>query len=77
MTRDEWRVVFGDNLVDILHDCKMSQRQLASISGLSTGSVSDYVNKWTVPNVTAIVNMSYALDVDVDDLVDFGDRIEM
>ena len=77
MTKNEWRMVFGDNLSDILNDSKVSQVQLAKDSGLSTGGISDYINKWTVPNIPAIINMAYSLDMDVDELVDFGDRIEM
>ena len=76
MTRNEWRITFGDNLSDILKDAKVTQKEFAKDSGLSVGSVSDYINKWTVPNVPAILNMAYALDMEVDDLVDFGDRID-
>ena len=77
MTRDEWRIIFGDNLHDILTSYGMSQNQLAKESGLSIGTISDYVNKWTVPNIPAIINMAYSLDVNVEELTDFGDRIEM
>lgn len=76
MTKNEWRAIFGDNLSDLLEDFDMSQKQLAKECNLSTGSISGYINKWSVPSITAIINMSYTLDVSVDDLVDFGDRID-
>ena len=75
MTRGQWRSVFGDNLASILKEQGMSQNELAKASGLTSGMISDYINKFATPNVFAIVNIAYVLDVDIDDLVDVGDRI--
>ena len=76
MTRDEWKNVFGDNLDAILQDKRMSQNELAKLSGLSPGMISDYVNKFTAPSLFAVINIAYVLDVDIDELVDVSDRIE-
>jgi transcriptional regulator with XRE-family HTH domain len=76
MTQGEWKRIFGDNLVDILEEQGMSQAQLARDTGLSTSRISDYINGNATPTVFAIINMAYALDMSVDEFVDFGERIE-
>lgn len=76
MTLKEWTTVFGENLADLLADKGMTQYDLARDSGLSAGSISAYVNKQSPPGIKAIVNIAYALDVTIDELVDFGDRID-
>ena len=76
MTRGEWKDIFGDNLAAILKDKGMTQNQLAKTSGVSIGMISDYINKFTAPSIFAAINIAYALDVDVDELVNVGDRID-
>lgn len=75
MTQTEWRRIFSNNLVDILREKGMSQAQLARDSGLSVSRISDYINTNATPTIFAIINMAYALDLDVNELVDFDDRI--
>ena len=75
MSEAEWLDIFGDNLADMLYDAKMSQRELADAAGLSEASVSSYINKQRLPGIKAIVNISYALDRDVSELIDFGDIV--
>lgn len=77
MTQTQWREIFGNNLIDILEEKGMTQSQLAKDSGVSMGTISDYINKRTMPGVVAIINIAYALDMEVSDLVDFGDRIRL
>lgn len=76
MTQEKWKRIFADNLVDILSERGMSQRQLAIDSGVSTAMISDYVNGIRMPGLAAAINMAYALDMDVGELVDFDERIE-
>ena len=75
MTQTEWRRIFSNNLVDILREKGMSQAQLARDSGLSVSRISDYINMNATPTIFAIINMAYALDIDINELVDFDDRI--
>ena len=75
MTQTEWRRIFSNNLVDILREKGMSQAQLARDSGLSVSRISDYINMNATPTIFAIINMAYALDLDVNELIDFDDRI--
>lgn len=75
MTRGEWKDIFGNNLNDLLQEKGFSQRQLAKDSGISMGAISDYVNKFTAPSIFAVINMAYTLDIDIDELIDFGEPI--
>lgn len=75
MTQLEWRKVFANNLLCILREKGMSQAQLARDSGLSVSRISEYVNMISTPTIFAIINIAYALDMDVDELVDFDSRI--
>lgn len=75
MTQMEWRNIFADNLASILEDTGMSQAQLAREAGLSVSRINDYINKNATPSIFAVINIAYALDMDVSELVDFDDRI--
>lgn len=75
MTLREWKNIFSNNLLCILNEKGMSQSQLAKDSGVSTAMISDYINMRSIPGTIAIVNMAYALDVDVSELIDFDERI--
>ena len=75
MTQTEWKEIFGDNLVTILREKKMSQAQLAKKAGLSTSRVSDYINGNSTPSIFAIINMAYALEMDIGEFVDFEEYI--
>ena len=76
MTQETWKRIFASNLNDILEDRGMSQRQLAIDSGISPAMISDYANAIRMPGLAAAINMAYALDMDVGELVDFDERIE-
>lgn len=76
MTETEWLEIFGDNLKDLIDKQGYTQRDLADEVGLDEGTISRYVNKQRIPGVRALVNIAYVLDCSLDDLMDFGDRIE-
>lgn len=76
MTLKEWTDAFGNNLSELLEERGMTQHDLVVDSGISAGSINAYIRKQSLPGIKAIVNIAYALDVSVDELVDFGDRIE-
>lgn len=75
MTESEWLDIFGDNLVDMLTEAGMSQRDLADETGLSEATISYYINKRKMPGIKAIVNIAYALNCSIDDLIDFDCQI--
>jgi transcriptional regulator with XRE-family HTH domain len=75
MRQEEWKKVFASNLIDILKEKGMTQRELAMDSGLSTATISEYINGIRMPGLAAAINMAYALDMDVGELVDFDEPI--
>lgn len=77
MTQDEWREIFGRNLSDILGETGMSQNELSKTTGLSKSRISDYINGRSTPSVFAIINMAYALELDISEFIDFEETIEM
>ena len=76
MTEVEWLEVFGDNLYEMILESGYTQNELADKAGLSQAAISGYINNRKMPGIKAIVNLSYALDCRIDDLIDFGDMIE-
>lgn len=76
MSELEWLDIFSENLVSILQDTDITQRGLSEMSGLSEASISNYIHKKRMPNIKAVVNLAYALNCSMDDLIDFGDTIE-
>ena len=76
MTIKEWTNIFGDNLSDLMEERNITQRELSRISGISIGSINSYMQKQSPPGIKAIINISYALDVDLNELLDFGDTID-
>ncbi len=76
MTQEKWKKIFASNLVDILNEKGMSQRQLARDSGVSVGMISEYINGVRMPGLATAINMAYALDMDVGELIDFDERID-
>ena len=75
MTQKEWSDIFASNLNDILEEKGMSQAQLARDAELSKSRVNDYINGNAVPTAAALINMAYALDMDLGDFMDFGERV--
>lgn len=76
MSELEWIDIFGDNLLDMLRENKMSQRELADATGLAESAISNYIHKRRAPNFKAIVNIAYAMNCSMDELIDFGDQID-
>ena len=83
MTREDWMQNFGENLLEILHHKGINQRELSDLTGISTSTISDYINAKKMVSGESIVKIMYALDsirfsknVDYFDLLDFGETIE-
>lgn len=77
MTEQEWRELFADNLKRMMDEYGCSQRELADEVGISESAVSRYLYAQQVPKATALLNIAYALDCTVDDLIDFNERVIM
>lgn len=75
LTEVEWLDIFAGNLISLMRDARMTQRELADASGVSEATISKYVNKQQMPNVKAVVNIAYALNVDLEELVPADEMI--
>lgn len=75
MSELEWLDIFAGNLAEILWEIGMTQKELAELTGLSEGTISKYLTRQQMPGVKALVNIGYALNIDLNELIDFGDRI--
>ena len=60
----------------VLKAARMTQQELADVTGLSKATISAYIHKRKAPGLRAIINIAYALDCSVDELVDFEEMIE-
>lgn len=76
MSEQEWLDEFSDNLRAIMREVGITQRKLSDISGISTADISRYINGQQQPSAKAVVKLSYALECNTDDLIDFGETIE-
>lgn len=70
-----WLEKFSYNLTRMMIDARISQKELAELSGISIGTISKLVRGLQVPTIRALLNISYALRCTVDELVDFGEPI--
>lgn len=75
MTELEWLEIFSANLRELLEERGFTQRDLAIASRLSDSTISDYIHGQKIPGLRAIINIAYALEISIDELIDFGDVI--
>lgn len=75
MTELEWLEIFSTNLRELLEERKLTQKDLANMSGLAECAISYYVHGQKIPGLRAIINIAYALEISIDELIDFGDAI--
>lgn len=75
MSEVEWMRIFGENLQEILEERGLSQKRLAYETGLSEGTISAYIHGTRMPSAKAVLNLSYALCIDLNDLIDFGSEV--
>lgn len=76
MSEQEWLDIFAGNLVSLMEEKGYSQQQLADATGLSRVAISYYMNAKRIPSIRAIINLAYEFDLTIDELIDFGGRIE-
>lgn len=75
MTETEWLNIFGDNLKSMLEERNITQHELARMIGVNTRTLNRYIMKQRIPTIKNIINIAYALDCSLDELIDFGDTI--
>lgn len=77
MYEDDWMREFSDNLRAMMREQGYTQRGLADAAGIGESTMSRYLSGTVIPKATALVNIAYALDCTLDDLMDFNERITM
>lgn len=75
MSEIQWLHMFGDNLKCLLYEANMTQRELAKELDITESAVSRYISGERMPSLTTVINISYILDCDVSEMVDFGSPI--
>lgn len=61
--------IFANNLRYSMTDIGMTQRELADASGLDESVISRYLRGRVMPSTRCLVNIAYALDCDIQDLI--------
>ena len=69
MREYEFLRIFSDNLRYSLNYANMSQRDLADVIGVDESTISRYLRGQRMPTAKIIVNMAYALDCNIDELI--------
>ena len=68
--------IFADNLRDLMSERGFSQRELERESGINHASISRYLKKERIPTVKALINLAFALECDLDELVPTYDYVD-
>lgn len=76
MTYREWLHCFSKNLGEMMYEARIDCKDLAEMSGLSKAAISRYIHEAQMPTLRSIINIAYALHVDYEDLIDFGEPID-
>lgn len=76
MSEVEFIDIFGDNLRDLMDECGYSQRELAKETGISNVTISRYIKKERMPTAKSLVNLAFALECNLDDLVPTYDYVD-
>lgn len=75
MTETEWLDKFSKKLNSLMIEQGYSQKSLAEETGLDRRTIARYINGDHTPTVRAIINLVYALDCSINELIDFDERI--
>lgn len=76
MTSEQWCRQFAGNLREAMGIAGMRTTDLAFHSRLSESNISKYLAGTQMPSARALVNMSEALGIRVDDLANFGEHVD-
>lgn len=77
MTESEWLNIFGNNLLEMMREYGYTQDTLARETGLSKSTISKYINKQQIPRASALINIANVFGCNIDDLVYYGDKIDI
>lgn len=72
----QWVESFKEELKYYMKERRLTQRELADCSRLAESTISKCLHGDKMPNARTINNIAYALNIDVGQLMDFGQLIE-
>jgi transcriptional regulator with XRE-family HTH domain len=75
MTEKEWRRKFSTNLLLAMGDADIPMTRLAVKAGISYNQLNKYLACESTPRVTIVINLAKVLGVSVEELVDFGEKV--
>jgi len=64
-----WRHAFANNLAKNMHDKYISQSELSNVTGISSVSLSRYINERATPSGYNLEKIADALGCDITDLI--------
>ena len=76
MTERLWRQIFSRKLATVMEEKRVSINLLTFQSGVSRATLYRYLQGIDTPSVPNILRVAYALGVNVEELIDFGESIE-
>lgn len=76
MSEVEFIDIFGDNLRSLMEERGYTRRELARESRISHVTISRYLNKERMPTAKSLVNLAFALECDLDELVPTYDYVD-
>lgn len=76
MTEVTLMQIIGNNIKELLDEYPMTQKELAEIIHLDKSTISRYTNGEAMPSLKNLLNIVYALNCDITDIVDVYGRIE-
>lgn len=76
MLREDWLKDLRFSLSTLVRNSGMSQRELSMKSGISQTAISRYLNGQQTPSIEAIINLAYALDCELEDIIEIDEKIE-
>ena len=76
MSEVEFIDIFRDNLRSLMEERGYTRRELARESRISHVTISRYLNKERMPTAKSLVNLAFALECDLDELVPTYDYVD-
>ncbi len=67
---------WNEKVLEIMKERNISQKQLSQLSGINESSISRYLHSGQKPRMDVVVNISKALQVDTEYLLEEDDKIE-
>ena len=77
MKKQKWLDDFAYNLFEMMDYTNTSQRELSELTGLSRQTIIRYLSGSTAPSMIAILNISKALDCEIEELINMDEIVEL